>query len=197
MDGANGMWLEPRDGQRFRFDAGTLCLEFLLTGCMEPWELLHAEGDLAAWIPSSRLRIEGPVVEESGDLASAKRLRAALFHLALAAADPAFPVPRAPEPESLAVLTGMAAAPPPAPTITAGRERGWAYPVTARQFMSAVARDAIGLFGGGDLSRIRICGGERCYLLFLDTSRPGTRRWCSMDRCGNRQKLRTRRKIAE
>jgi len=39
-----------------------------------------------------------------------------------------------------------------------------------------------------DFSRIKQCEGLECSLLFLDTSRAGTRRWCSMAVCGNRAK---------
>lgn len=48
-----------------------------------------------------------------------------------------------------------------------------------------------------DKSRLRKCGG--CVLHFYDTSKKGTRRWCSMNLCGNRSKVAayTRRKRAE
>lgn len=36
--------------------------------------------------------------------------------------------------------------------------------------------------------RVRSCEHEACVLWFLDTSKGGRRRWCSMDRCGNRAK---------
>lgn len=36
--------------------------------------------------------------------------------------------------------------------------------------------------------RIRGCAHEACILHFFDTSRNGTRRWCSMAACGNRAK---------
>lgn len=36
--------------------------------------------------------------------------------------------------------------------------------------------------------RVRCCEHEACVLWFLDTSKGGRRRWCSMDRCGNRAK---------
>lgn len=36
--------------------------------------------------------------------------------------------------------------------------------------------------------RIRGCANPDCVLWFLDTSRPGSRRWCSMTTCGNRDK---------
>ncbi|NUP00309.1 MAG: CGNR zinc finger domain-containing protein, partial [Nonomuraea sp.] len=41
--------------------------------------------------------------------------------------------------------------------------------------------------------RIRECAGDNCPLVFVDTSRPGARRWCAMERCGNRHKLRALR----
>jgi len=48
-----------------------------------------------------------------------------------------------------------------------------------------------------DTSRLRKCGG--CVLHFYDTSKKGTRRWCSMNLCGNRSKVAayTTRKRAE
>ncbi len=36
--------------------------------------------------------------------------------------------------------------------------------------------------------RIRHCQHPECILYFLDTTRQGTRRWCSMSTCGNRLK---------
>lgn len=36
--------------------------------------------------------------------------------------------------------------------------------------------------------RIRKCEHESCILYFIDTSKSGKRRWCSMETCGNRQK---------
>ena len=36
--------------------------------------------------------------------------------------------------------------------------------------------------------RVRRCAHPECILYFLDTTRQGTRRWCSMSTCGNRRK---------
>lgn len=36
--------------------------------------------------------------------------------------------------------------------------------------------------------RVRHCAHPECILYFLDTTRQGTRRWCSMSTCGNRSK---------
>jgi len=39
-----------------------------------------------------------------------------------------------------------------------------------------------------DRARLRRCAREGCVLLFFDTSKNGTRRWCDMAVCGNRVK---------
>ena len=73
----------------------------------------------------------------------------------------------------------------------------WARPITSGQVLSTLARDAIDLFAGPLAGRIRRCAGVNCTLLFADTSRPGQRRWCSMQRCGNRAKAREFRQRKE
>jgi len=40
----------------------------------------------------------------------------------------------------------------------------------------------------GELDRIRRCANPACARVFIDTSRNGSRRWCSMGTCGNRAK---------
>ena len=50
-----------------------------------------------------------------------------------------------------------------------------------------LAHSAAKLFTEADRSRVRQCG--ECVLHFLDTSKKGTRRWCSMQLCGNRLKV--------
>ncbi|MEW2524818.1 CGNR zinc finger domain-containing protein [Streptomyces sp. NPDC047071] len=49
------------------------------------------------------------------------------------------------------------------------------------------ARDYLDLLSAAP-DRIRRCAHEACVLHFFDTSRNGTRRWCSMAVCGNRAK---------
>lgn len=43
------------------------------------------------------------------------------------------------------------------------------------------------------LERVRSCPGQDCGWLFLDTSKAGRRRWCSMAICGNRMKTKRHR----
>lgn len=55
--------------------------------------------------------------------------------------------------------------------------------------LAPVAEAAAKLLGEADPARLRQCDAEECALWFLDTSRNGRRRWCSMARCGNRAKV--------
>jgi predicted RNA-binding Zn ribbon-like protein len=51
-----------------------------------------------------------------------------------------------------------------------------------------LVRDAEDLFRSPLASRVRVCAAEGCGWAFLDLSKNGTRRWCSMKLCGNREK---------
>ncbi|TMR04822.1 hypothetical protein ETD83_07980 [Actinomadura soli] len=52
-----------------------------------------------------------------------------------------------------------------------------------------VARAYLDLLATAPPDRLRHCAGADCVLWFLDTSRNGRRRWCSMTGCGNRAKV--------
>lgn len=41
--------------------------------------------------------------------------------------------------------------------------------------------------------RLRVCSAEDCQWVFVDHSRPGTAKWCTMKACGNRAKNKTYR----
>ena len=70
------------------------------------------------------------------------------------------------------------------------KEQGhaWRSGSTTAQAFATIARDAITLFGTETKQRLRACRNTRCPLLFVDTSRPGRRAWCRINRCGNLQK---------
>jgi predicted RNA-binding Zn ribbon-like protein len=53
--------------------------------------------------------------------------------------------------------------------------------------LAPLAYSAATLFATGDRKRVRKCA--NCVLHFHDTSKKGTRRWCSMQLCGNRFKV--------
>ncbi|MET8508494.1 CGNR zinc finger domain-containing protein [Streptomyces sp. NPDC004787] len=54
-----------------------------------------------------------------------------------------------------------------------------------------LALQALDLLRSLPTDRTRVCPGRRCGWLFVDTSRAGRRRWCSMATCGNSAKGRT------
>jgi len=63
----------------------------------------------------------------------------------------------------------------------------WFEPRRPEDLFAPLAHSAAALFANVDPNRVRKCG--RCVLHFLDTSKKGTRRWCSMQLCGNRFKV--------
>jgi predicted RNA-binding Zn ribbon-like protein len=63
-------------------------------------------------------------------------------------------------------------------------------PASVSQVLATLARDLIDLVAGPFADRIRQCASDDCTLYLVDTSRPNQRRWCSMELCGNRSKLR-------
>lgn len=59
-----------------------------------------------------------------------------------------------------------------------------------------IARSAMTLLTERDLSRLHRCANERCVLLFYDTTKSATRRWCStgcMNRARSSRRYRERR----
>jgi predicted RNA-binding Zn ribbon-like protein len=193
---ASGILLHHPDGQTFRFDAGALCLELLVTGgegAFSRFEVLHSPDDLVAWLPQSRLGADGwnfpDRIEVTDDeLAGLKRLRAHLWQVALDLTSG-----RAPGQADLDAINRAAAGAPLVPQLDPDGGRGWAAPVTGARVTATMARDAVTLLGGPGVSRLRRCAGDNCALMFADTSRPGRRRWCAMERCGNRDKVRAYR----
>jgi predicted RNA-binding Zn ribbon-like protein len=175
------------DGQVFAFEPGSLSMAFAISGApIDPprFETLHDPTDLAAW--ATMVLGARQVTASSADLAQAKRVRSAIWGGADAVIDG-----RPPPEADRRVLNEAAKAMPVTPQLDADGNSSWRAPVPAAAVLSAVARDAIDLFGGPRASRLKRCQGVKCAMPFVDISRPGTRRWCSMERCGNRTKART------
>lgn len=109
-------------------------------------------------------------------------LRAALTRIAYDLAEgsrPPIPIDP-PRPDDIATVNAAAAVPPLVPALRPDGGTTFLAP-TAAAALSTLARDAVDLFGGPLARRIRVCAAENCGLLLVDTSRPGRRRWCSME----------------
>jgi predicted RNA-binding Zn ribbon-like protein len=186
-----GQWLTDNEGTRWLFDSGALSLDFGYTGDYgyekPAWEQLHGPADLTAWL-TERF---GPLREPATDamLAQAFVLRAAITTLARARADggPS-------DPAAIDTVNAYAAGADIAPVLPGGRA-DLASPDVARA-LATVARDAVETLASRP-GQIRRCGADTCALIFLDSSRPNLRRWCSMQRCGNRTKARAHRARAQ
>jgi predicted RNA-binding Zn ribbon-like protein len=63
----------------------------------------------------------------------------------------------------------------------------WFEPRTPKDLFAPLAAGFAMLFAEVDRNRVRKCA--NCVLHFQDTSKKGTRRWCSMQFCGNRAKV--------
>ena len=63
----------------------------------------------------------------------------------------------------------------------------WFEPREPEDLFAPLAHNAATLFATVDRERVRNCA--HCVLHFHDTSKKGTRRWCSMELCGNRLKV--------
>ncbi|WP_433178662.1 CGNR zinc finger domain-containing protein [Actinoallomurus sp. CA-150999] len=184
------------DTVRFREGAGRLCLDFIRTlryrGMPSEAEELPDGAALAAWIRQcGSYRLDETVAPGPDQVTRARELREAVHALVIAAL-------RTGEPASCGDaardhLNRAAAAPVPVPSLDASGQVRWRAddPVTAT--LALIARDALDLVTSAAIARVRECAGPRCGALFLDGSRPGTRRWCSMGTCGNRAKKTTLR----
>ncbi len=72
-----------------------------------------------------------------------------------------------------------------------GHSSGWTVPraaASAETLLAPVLWSAADLLLQGDAARIRQCANEKCRWVFVDASKAGSRRWCTMNSCGNRAK---------
>lgn len=182
--------VHPITGQTFRFDAGAASVDFAFSGAegdLAAFETLHTPDDLRRWLAADPLHLDVGALT-GRDLALARQVRRAITAVTYAQAGDE-PLPA----DAVADLNDVARRPPLVPVLTPEGHRAWAEPVTLDQVLSSFARELIDLVSGPLGHRFRVCGGDNCLLAFVDASRPGQRRWCSMERCGNRHKVRSHR----
>lgn len=186
-----GQWIEPGDGQRWWFDSGSLALDFAYTGGLDRADAdeRHTVRDpetLNAWLVE-RFPEVAPTAGER-ELRDARTLRAAIGRLARQASRG-----EQLQPDDVDVVNLFAATPDIPPVLPGGGRQAGRTNARPHQALGSIARDAVRLFGPDVDGRIRECSADDCDLVYLDTSRSGTRRWCSMQRCGNRAKVRAHR----
>jgi predicted RNA-binding Zn ribbon-like protein len=177
----------PPEELRFHWKSGRLCLDFVAT-VGERWrrsfERLLGPEDLARWLVESGMLAEPPPVSER-QLKLGRSLRETINRLARPGLGP--------EVGDRAKLNQWAAHAPLAPQLTEHGDLIWVSDRPVEAMFATIARDAVDLLSGPLAGRIRECSAPDCALLFLDTSRPGQRRWCSGAACGNRTRTKAYR----
>ncbi len=162
-----------------------------------PTESLLTIGDLLTWLVASRT-VPQPVAGELNNWFEAHPTQAAaVFDAAIEMRETIYRLLRSvalespPAREDLQRLNrALIAAEPRAILDLADNHFGWrinAKP-TVGGILAAVLWSAGDILVGADSGRLRECANDRCLWLFLDDSKNGTRRWCSMQACGNRAK---------
>lgn len=161
-----------------------LCLDFANTrywrGQQAPTETLNSPGDLATWAKARK-----PPDAREFDRAIA--LREVLYRLFDAVAQGKSAASR-----DLEALNEALRHAPARTALKRGRD-GYEWETdprstTALALLAPVLWSAGDLLAGPRLDRVRRCANPECGWLFLDDSRTGRRRWCSMSSCGNRAK---------
>lgn len=176
--------------RQLRFDAGTLCLDLVATVGRRPLAPVERMGDAArleAWCQGVGLTLR-PGYDAATVLASLHQLRAAAFDIASSALDA-----HEPDQPALALVNRLARTPPPVPQLELTPDGPRASPhhdlLTVQELLSVIARDLISLIADdARRSRLRACASDTCRMLYLDNPRGRTRKWCSMQRCGNQAK---------
>ena len=149
--------------------------------------------DLIAWTREAHLSAgrltDGPSDETSRVADLARRVREILYEILSSAADA-----RAPDPKRLAQFNAALSAALDRIEVIWGANGpswGWGAPEDELEKpLWPVLWAAANLLAGPEARKIRRCTDPECGRLYIDRSRRGDRRWCSMKRCGNRAKSR-------
>ncbi|HEF4744495.1 ABATE domain-containing protein [Burkholderia multivorans] len=178
--------------------ADTLSIDFANTlywrGTEPPTETLRTIDDLLAWcrdqagVPACVAdACRAGIDDGPAGLAHALALREALYRLFLAQAEQ-----REPQAEDLKQVGAFLAEAPPRVALARvdGRYAWRIEPpgATLGALLSPVLWSATDLLGGVRLAKVKRCANDACQWLFVDDSKNGSRRWCSMSSCGNRAK---------
>jgi predicted RNA-binding Zn ribbon-like protein len=175
------------DNSPFRSGAGSLCLDLIRTlryrGRASEYDEISTVDRWDAWV-----RHFGLDYQPDPDPDRARRARELREHIATmltAATDRGL---KSVGRTGLDALNAAASYPVPAPRLTTTGTLHRVSDHPGRALRSVLAREALELIATADMTRLRRCANPDCRTLFLDASRPGTRRWCAMSGCGDRAK---------
>lgn len=172
---------------RFRFDAGSLALNFVATvrhRGSEPNDLLSKPESLLQWLQLAGLT-RPPAGLSPEEIEFARLFRESIYRSVRSCI-----LEEKPEKDDVNLINETARHPIAVPQLDDNSLcLEWEMSNPLQTCLSVIARDAIMLIGAGDKSRLKICESGSCQMLFADMSLSNRRRWCSMSICGNRHKV--------
>jgi predicted RNA-binding Zn ribbon-like protein len=197
----------PKQGQRADFPrllGGNLALDFVNTldsPLRSAVEFLHTYDDVIDWaehvsmVNTLQATALHAAAKQSSEIASALfreaiALRAVLYRIFLAQAHKAQVAH-----DDLNFLKQMYSTALSHAQLVPTKERfAWQWPIVdggLDMLLWPIVRSAVDLLCSTNVQRIKECpGADDCGGLFLDTSKNGSRQWCSMEGCGSRVKMR-------
>ncbi len=194
-----------RDAGHHRLIGGALCLDFANTlvghGAIPKHEYLKDYGNLVLWSrhthlltpPEAKSLIREAPRHPSKSLAAFKKafiLRELIYRIFSAIAQNTHPKQTDLNQLNTARLESLQHS-----FIVQAKQRfflEWTDPMALDRMLWPIATSATDLLTSKKLTYVKQCAAEECDWLFLDTSRNHLRRWCTMDECGNRAKMRRR-----
>jgi predicted RNA-binding Zn ribbon-like protein len=182
--------------EELSFVACHVALDFVNTaeerGHPKAGDVLRTPADLRLW--GQRYGLLSPDVrEDRSELRRALGLRELLYGVFLARVQGL-----ALAPADLAALSGLAAAAYRAAALapTAEGDITWHWaPSQLSTIRHVVVTAAVNLLARDPGPRLKQCPGDLCGWFFLDTTKRGNRRWCSMSECGQEAKIARRRAL--
>jgi len=172
---------------QFRFDAGSIALNFVTTvkhRGAQPRDLLSTPAALDDWF--RRAGFSNLDVESSfRDAEEALLLREAVYRTVRALI--IHETPQADDVNRINATAAYSLAVPQLDAASYGVQWESAHPIEA--CLAEVARDAVIIIGSSERHRLKLCANPGCQMLFLDNSPANRRRWCAMSICGNRAKV--------
>jgi predicted RNA-binding Zn ribbon-like protein len=182
-----------------------LCLDFANTiegpHSAKPEDFLRDYTDLARWGYHAGVLSEAAsaqllqLAEASPKAAATTFARGRALRTAITRVFHAIATGTAPRPSDLALLQSeYRSAMRHGQLLQRDDQYAWDWPdegTALEQPLWPIARSAIDLLTQDNLARVKECpGAGDCGWLFYDTSKNGSRRWCSMEGCGSRLKMR-------
>ncbi len=162
-----------------------------------PTESLHSIGELLGWMVSSKAMTERAATELSNWFAAHPAQGVTVFGAAIESREMIYRLLRSiasdspPAREDLRRLN-RALGEAGSRQILDRADKGFGWRIEAKTTVAGILAPMLwstaDILVSPDAARVRQCANDRCLWLFRDDSKNGTRRWCSMQACGNRAK---------